>query len=118
MLSTHFEHAHRPTEREFRLLDMYVDLAANLMTAGIPGALAVASAMKAEGHLAAHQYAHVLVFTCPDCARPLTTTMVSPFRNLEMQDAAEFHLRCDCSWSGKQLGVLATNHSVIPWRQP
>jgi hypothetical protein len=58
MVSTHFEHAHRPTEREFRILDMYVDLAANLMTAGIPGALAIASAMKAEGHLEAHQYAH------------------------------------------------------------
>ena len=117
MVSTHFEHAHRPTEREFRVLDRYVHLAVNLLTAGIPGALAVASAIRAEGQLDAPQYVHILTFECPNCLKPVTATGVTPFRNLEMQDAAEFHLRCECSWSGKQLGVMARNHAIVPWRQ-
>jgi len=118
MISTHFEHAHRPTEREFRVLDSYVDLAGALMTAGIPGALAMASAISADGQLDAHQYAHILAFACPACSRPISTTIVTPFRNLEMPDAGEFDLRCGCSWSGKQLGILARNHTVHPWRRP
>ena len=61
------------------------------------------------------QFAHVLLFTCPDCGRPLASACASNNRNLEVADAHWFQPHCYCGWLGDVAGILAVKHWVEPW---
>ena len=62
------------------------------------------------------QYAHVLLFACPECERPLIAVCVSANKNLEAAEASWFSAKCHCGWTGDVSGVTATKHWVQPWR--
>jgi hypothetical protein len=60
-------------------------------------------------------YAHVLLFACPQCSRPLATACASPKRSLEDADAHRFDPHCHCGWAGPLVGFEASKHWVQPW---
>jgi hypothetical protein len=60
-------------------------------------------------------YAHVLLFACPDCSRPLATACISQKRSLEDADAHLFNPHCHCGWAGPLVGFEAAKHWVQPW---
>jgi transcription elongation factor Elf1 len=61
------------------------------------------------------QFAHVLLFSCPKCGRPLASTCTNQGLNLEEADAHWFASHCHCGWSGEVIGVTAVRHWVEPW---
>ena len=61
------------------------------------------------------QYAHVLLFSCPVCEKPLTAACVSTRSNLEIAQGEWFHPHCACGWAGDLAGVAAVKHWVEPW---
>jgi hypothetical protein len=61
------------------------------------------------------QYAHVMLFACPHCARPLVVTCISSNKSLELAEAAWFSPTCHCGWTGDLAGITATRHWVEPW---
>jgi hypothetical protein len=61
------------------------------------------------------QFAHVLLFTCPHCGRPLASACASNNRNLEVADAHWFQPHCFCGWVGDVAGMVAVKHWVEPW---
>lgn len=62
------------------------------------------------------QYAHVLLFACPQCGRPLTAVCVSDSKSLEGVESKWFTPACHCGWHGDVAGVTAIKHWVEPWR--
>jgi hypothetical protein len=62
------------------------------------------------------QFAHVLLFNCPECGRPLASACASANRNLEVADAHWFNPHCHCGWTGDVMGVVAVKHWVEPWQ--
>jgi hypothetical protein len=62
---------------------------------------------------ATEQYAHVLLFACPRCDRPLSATCLSEQRNFEGAEGTWFSLHCHCGWKGDVAGVTAMKH--IGW---
>jgi hypothetical protein len=64
------------------------------------------------------QYAHVLLFACPRCDRPLSATCLSDQRNLEGAEGTWFSPHCHCGWTGDVAGVTAMKHWVEPWPRP
>jgi 8-oxo-dGTP diphosphatase len=68
--------------------------------------------------LMAEHYAHVLLFSCPQCGGPLASACASTKRNLEQAEAHWFTPRCHCGWTGDTLGVIAVQHWVEPWAEP
>jgi hypothetical protein len=65
---------------------------------------------------AAVQFAHVLLFRCPECQRPLASACASTEENLENADAHWFNPHCHCGWTGDVIGVTALKHWVEPWK--
>jgi hypothetical protein len=65
--------------------------------------------------IAAHQFAHVFLFACPTCSRPLVTVCNSKNRNLEVGDSRQFQPLCHCGWNGTLAGVEALKHWREPW---
>jgi hypothetical protein len=65
---------------------------------------------------AAEQFAHVLLFSCPECRRPLASACASTEKNLENADAHWFNPHCHCGWIGDVVGVTALKHWVEPWK--
>jgi hypothetical protein len=63
----------------------------------------------------AETFAHVLLFACPMCARPLASACASTKQNLEVADAHWFTPHCHCGWSGDVIGVTAVKHWVESW---
>jgi hypothetical protein len=63
------------------------------------------------------QYAHVLLFACPACERPISATYLSTHSNLESAEAESFTLHCHCGWAGKLTGVSTVKHLVESWRR-
>jgi len=63
----------------------------------------------------AEQFAHVLLFSCPACGRPLASACASGAFNLEEADAHWFNPHCHCGWTGDVIGVAAHKHWVEPW---
>jgi hypothetical protein len=63
----------------------------------------------------AEQFAHVLLFGCPQCGRPLASACASTQKNLEGADAHWFNPHCHCGWTGEVIGVTALKHWVEPW---
>jgi hypothetical protein len=63
------------------------------------------------------QYAHVLLFACPRCNRPLSSTCVSSNKNLEIAEAKWFTPHCHCGWSGDVAGITAVQHWVERWHR-
>jgi hypothetical protein len=61
------------------------------------------------------QFAHVLLFACPVCTRPLATACNSTKRNLETADGQYFQPHCHCGWSGDVIGMKAIKHWVEAW---
>jgi hypothetical protein len=61
------------------------------------------------------QFAHVLLFSCPQCERPLASVCTNREFNLEQADGHWFHPRCQCGWRGDVVGVAASKHWVEPW---
>jgi hypothetical protein len=64
---------------------------------------------------APNQFAHVFLFACPICYRPIVTVCNSGSRSLEVADSHEFHSVCYCGWNGTLLGVQALKHWLEPW---
>ena len=63
----------------------------------------------------AEQFAHVLLFSCPMCGRPLASACADQELNLEQADAHWFNPHCHCGWTGDVIGVTAVRHWVEPW---
>lgn len=63
----------------------------------------------------AEQFAHVLLFGCPRCGRPLASACASNESNLEVADAHWFNPHCHCGWTGEVIGLTAVKHWVEPW---
>ena len=63
----------------------------------------------------AEQFAHVLLFACPHCGRPLASACASNRSNLEVADAHWFNPHCHCGWEGEVIGLTAVKHWVEPW---
>ena len=61
------------------------------------------------------QFAHVLLFTCPACGRPLASACVDTKRSLEGADAHWYQPHCHCGWTGEVAGVVAIRHWVVDW---
>lgn len=62
------------------------------------------------------QHAHVLLFACPQCERPLASACASTSKNFEEADAHFFNPHCHCGWTGPVAGMEAAKHWVTPWR--
>jgi hypothetical protein len=60
-------------------------------------------------------FAHVLLFACPQCGRPLASACYHTERNLETADAHLFNPHCHCGWTGDVRGLTAVKHWVEPW---
>jgi hypothetical protein len=60
-------------------------------------------------------FAHVLLFACPRCDRPIASVRLSAAKDLKATDAVEFMLRCQCGWTGHIVGARAGKHWVEPW---
>jgi hypothetical protein len=63
------------------------------------------------------QFAHILLFACPVCARALATACNSTKRNLEVADGHYFQPHCHCGWTGTVIGMEAIKHWVEPWSE-
>jgi hypothetical protein len=61
------------------------------------------------------QFAHVLLFECPQCRRPLASACASTKQNLEDADAHWFNPHCHCGWTGPVIGLTAIKHWVEAW---
>lgn len=61
------------------------------------------------------QFAHVILFRCPNCGRPLASACASERRNLEVADAHFFNPHCFCGWTGAVAGLEGVRHWVEPW---
>ena len=64
------------------------------------------------------QFAHVPLFSCPQCGTPLATACASHKRNLDQAEARWFNPHCHCGWTGDVIGVTAIKHWVEEWKQP
>ena len=62
------------------------------------------------------QYAHVLLFACPQCGRPLASACFNSKTSLEDADAHWFNPHCHCGWTGEVSGVSAIKHWIQPWQ--
>jgi hypothetical protein len=60
-------------------------------------------------------YAHILLYSCRGCNKPLSIVVMSPERNLEQLDAGTFDIRCECGWEKQLLGVEGVCHWVTEW---
>jgi len=60
-------------------------------------------------------FAHVLLFACPQCERPLATACASPGKNLESADAKFYNPHCHCGCTGPVAGIEAMRHWVQQW---
>jgi hypothetical protein len=65
--------------------------------------------------IAPNQFAHVFLFACPICSRPLVTVCNSEHRSLEIPEGRQFHPACHCGWNGTLVGVQALKHWLEPW---
>ncbi|MGB2632434.1 MAG: hypothetical protein WAM58_00730 [Candidatus Acidiferrum sp.] len=63
------------------------------------------------------QFAHVLLFSCPQCGNPLASACASTKRNLEQAEAHWFNPHCHCGWTGDVIGVTSIKHWVEPWQE-
>jgi hypothetical protein len=61
------------------------------------------------------RFAHVLLFGCPLCGRPLASACFNTKQSLEEADAHWFNPHCVCGWTGDVTGMLAVRHWVEPW---
>ncbi len=61
------------------------------------------------------QFAHVLLFGCPTCGRPLASACVNSKASLEHADSHWFNPHCHCGWTGDVIGVTAVKHWVQQW---
>jgi len=64
---------------------------------------------------ALEQFAHVLLFACPECRRPLASACFTSKRSLEEADGRFFNPHCHCGWTGAVAGLQAVRHWVHPW---
>jgi hypothetical protein len=81
-----------------------------------PGNLLAAAEERLENNVT--QFAHVILFCCPNCSRPLASACASERRNLEVADAHFFNPHCHCGWSGPVAGLEGVRHWVEPWVLP
>jgi hypothetical protein len=71
-----------------------------------------------EAHMVAdmpNRFVHVLLFACPQCAKPMASTQAVMERNLEKVDENSYRCECRCGWSGVMSGLSARKHWVEPW---
>jgi hypothetical protein len=64
------------------------------------------------------EFAHVFLFRCPECGRPLASACASTQSSLEMADAHLFNPHCHCGWTGALVGLISVRHYVEPWESP
>jgi hypothetical protein len=65
--------------------------------------------------LANPMFAHVLLFACPECQRPLSSACFNTKRSMEDADAHWYNPHCHCGWHGDVRGITAVKHWVEPW---
>ena len=58
------------------------------------------------------QFAHVLRFKCPRCAKSINAVRFSEDMSREMIAPLVFQQRCDCGWAGQSTGLAATRHTI------
>lgn len=68
--------------------------------------------------LETQEFAHVFLFRCEACGRPLAAACASTQSNLEMADAHLFNPHCFCGWTGTMAGMVSVKHYVEPWESP
>jgi hypothetical protein len=62
------------------------------------------------------KYAHTLLFVCPDCNLPVSTSKISEEKNLEDMESATIGIKCDyCEHASSLLAVTAKMHWVTEW---
>ena len=62
------------------------------------------------------QYAHTLLFVCPDCKLPIAISKISDEKNLEQIDGARVCVTCNyCGHISEQLALTAKTHWVTDW---
>jgi aspartate carbamoyltransferase regulatory subunit len=62
------------------------------------------------------RYAHILVFTCPDCDLPIAISRVSKEKNLENINAEVLRLKCSyCEKASSVRAVYAKRRYVDEW---
>lgn len=66
----------------------------------------------------AEQFAHVLLFACPACGRPLSSACLNTKKSLAEADAHWFNPHCHCGWTGDVVGITALQHWVQRWEIP
>jgi hypothetical protein len=64
------------------------------------------------------EFAHVFLFRCPACARPLAAACASTQSSLELADAHLFDPHCHCGWTGTLMGLESVKHWVEQWESP
>jgi hypothetical protein len=64
----------------------------------------------------ATRFVHILLFACPDCNLPVSTSRVSNERNLETVDAEHLCIACGyCEKSSDVIAFVAKRHYVEEW---
>ena len=66
-------------------------------------------------NISQEQFVHILLFQCPGCRNPVSSTVTTSERNPEETDARSFVLNCSCGWMGTQMGLNARRHWVEIW---
>jgi hypothetical protein len=64
----------------------------------------------------AKRFVHVLLFSCPNCERPIAATQMAVERNLEEVDESSFAWKGLCGGGGNIEGLKAHKHWVEPWQ--
>jgi hypothetical protein len=63
----------------------------------------------------AEQFAHVMLFECPNCTLAISLTQTRDMRSFEDIDGHSYTIECSCGWSGNLLGAFARRHWVERW---
>src|SRR5271165_844415 len=64
------------------------------------------------------EFAHVFLFRCAACGRPLASACASTQSNLELADAHLFDPHCFCGWTGTLMGLESVKHWLSRGRAP
>jgi hypothetical protein len=62
------------------------------------------------------QFAHTLLFACPDCRAPIAICRVTSEKNQEELDGESLPIMCgECGCSSETTGITAKRHYVEEW---
>jgi hypothetical protein len=71
---------------------------------------------ESEDRLLLTQFAHTLLFACPDCRSPIVICRVTSEKNQEELDGESLPILCgECGCSSEITGITAKRHYVEEW---